>query len=45
LLHRHSESDAIGVCYCIDKELDAIVIHFDAISMIYRIILNRFYIG
>jgi hypothetical protein len=35
-LHQFCESDAIGGHYCIDMELDAIVIHVDAIGMIYR---------
>ena len=36
-LHQFCNSDAIGGHYCIKKELDAIVIHVDAIGMIYRI--------
>jgi hypothetical protein len=30
------KSDAIGVHYCIEKELDAIVIYVNAIGMIYH---------
>ena len=35
-MHHFCKSDAIGGHYCIE-ELDAIVIHVDAIGMIYRI--------
>ena len=36
-MHQFCKSDAIGGHYCIEKELDAIVIRVDAIGMIYRI--------
>ena len=34
-MHQFSKSDAIGGHYCIEKELDAIVIYVNAIGMIY----------
>ena len=36
-MHQFYKFDAIGAHYCIEKEFDAIVIHVDAIGMIYRI--------
>ena len=35
-MHQFCKSDEIGGHYCIEKELDAIVIYVDAIGTIYR---------
>ena len=35
-MHQFCKSDAIGGHYYIEKELDEIVIHVDAIGIIYR---------
>jgi hypothetical protein len=40
-LHQFWKTDAIGGHYCIENEMDVIVIHVDAIGMTYRIILNK----